>query len=484
MYYQGNEAMTDEQMFTAAYDDSYDYDDNQQAQYDGRYQQQQQQDQYSQLQGAPFDPTSLMQHQHSQYNHDPSLQPVPVEAEAESEEKFSTKNKWFGKKNKKKDPSAESYEEVAKRMDEALFGGGGSSSRRKDKNKDKNKDKKSEAAGDSTVVPAQLPLQPHMPGLRTSTLPPSRKASLDYDIRQFSFERSASLDVGFMGEPQHQQQQQQQQRYFAEENQPQHLHHQQYHTSSATANTTAAPMALTSDELYPPGLVLTQAPSTPKALMPVAYAPRTTYEPKTVYTPASKKPLPQAEELISEPVKLPSGLDLDLGATFQQQQQQQLQQQQQQQQHGTAGSIHSQDDGSLLSPDSTKKSKSRPFNLFKSKKNNSKLSLEDGSPLSPTFGANDDSKSTHSDKTRKSSIQSTDRRAIDAAAAGAYSKNGGKKRESDEYVPYEYQEEVEGPLMERVAVREDRDIIGFVLVSPSLVSTCNNLIVAQSRMVN
>ncbi|OAQ27977.1 hypothetical protein K457DRAFT_156544 [Linnemannia elongata AG-77] len=461
VYHQVNEAMTDEQMFTAAFDDGYDYDDNQQSQFDGQYQQQQQQGQYSQQQGASFEPTTLMQHQHPQYSHDPSLQPVTIEAEAEPEEKSSTKNKWFGKKNKKKDPSAESYEDVAKRMDEALFGGGGSSSRKKDKNKDKNKDKKSEAAVESTVVPAQLPLQPHMSGLRTSTLPPPRKASLDYDIRQFSFERSASLDVGFMGENQHQQQQQQQQHYFTEESQPQSLHYQQYHTSSSTANIIAAPMGLPSDELYPPGPLLTQAPSTPKALMPVNYAPKTTYEPKTVYTPSSKKPLPQAEELISEPAQLPSSLGLDLGATFQQQQQQQLQQQQQQ--HGAAGSIHSQDDGSLLSPDSTKKAKSRPFNLFKSKKNNSKVSLEDSSPLSPTFVANDDSKSTHSDKTRKSSIQSNDRKAIDAAAAGAYSKNGGKKRESDEYVPYEYQEEVEGPLMERVAVREDRDIIGFVL---------------------
>ncbi|KAF9438325.1 hypothetical protein BGZ76_008608 [Entomortierella beljakovae] len=38
-----------------------------------------------------------------------------------------------------------------------------------------------------------------------------------------------------------------------------------------------------------------------------------------------------------------------------------------------------------------------------------------------------------------------------------------KKRDSDEYVPYEYQEELEGPLMERVEVRENREIIGFVM---------------------
>ncbi|KAF9156640.1 hypothetical protein BG015_003242 [Linnemannia schmuckeri] len=459
VYYQGNGAMTDEQMFTAAYDDDgCDYEDDQQGQYDIRYQQQlqqQQQDQYSQ-QGAPFDAKALVQHQHTQYNHDPSLPPLPVDAELEPEEKSSTKNKWFGKKNKKKDPSAETYDDVAKRMDEALFGGGGSSSRKKDKNKDKSKDKKSETTAESTVLPVlQSPPLPHVSELRTSTLPPPRKTSSEYDIRQFSFERSASLDVGFMGEDQ------QQQRYYAEEPQSQHQYQQQYHTSASAANATTASVVMNPDEINPSGPVLTLAPSTPKALIPVTYAPRTIYEPKTVYTPASKKPLPQPEELISEPVQLPSGLDL--GMTFQQQQQQQLQQQKQQQQQGTAGSIHSQEDGSLSSSDPIKKSKSRPFNLFKSKKSNSKLSLDDGSPLSPTFGANDDSKSTHSDKTRKSSIQSNDRKAVDAAAAAAYSKNGGKKRESDEYVPYEYQEDVEGPLMERVAVREDRDIIGFVL---------------------
>ncbi|KAG0378864.1 hypothetical protein BGX24_002580 [Mortierella sp. AD032] len=449
----GNAALTDEQMFTAAYDDGDDYEDNQQGQYDGQYQHQNhhqhQQDQYSQ-QGPHFDPTALMQHQTSQYTHDPSvLPPFPAEIEAETEER-SGKNKWFGKKNKKKEKDQttekEKYDDVAKRMDEALFGGGGSSSRKKDKSKDKIKDKNSETILESTTLPP--PPLSHISEVRMSALPPPRKASLDYDIRQFSFERNASTDAGFMTDGQHQHQQQQQQ--------------QQY---QAIAAPSAAPLAINSDEIYPQSL--TQVPSTPNALMPMNYTPRTVYEPKTVYVP-SKKPAPQPEELTSDPAQFPSSLDL--GANFQQQQQQHLQQQQQQQQHlqqqqqqpyGTAGSVHSQEDGSLLSPDSTKKSK-RPFNLFKSKKSNSKLSLDDGSPLSPTFGpSNDDSKSTHSDKTRKSSIQSSDRKAVDAASAAALPK--GKKRESDEYVPYEYQEDVEGPLMERVAVREDRDIIGFVL---------------------
>ncbi|KAF9907620.1 hypothetical protein EC991_010739 [Linnemannia zychae] len=468
VYYQGgNKTITDEQIFTAAYDDGYGYEDNQQGQYDDQnqhqHQHQHQQSQYSQ-QEVPFDPTALMQHQHSQYSHDPSvLPPLPIETEAEAEEK-SGKNKWFGKKNKKKEKDQtaekEKYEDVAKRMDEALFGGGSSSSRKKDKSKEKSKDKKGEPVLESATLPP--PPAPHASEVRMSALPPPRKASLDYDIRQFSFERNANLDAGFMvdgqqqqlysaDEPQHQSQQQQHQHH-------QHHHQQQQQQFSVATAASAAPLAVNTSDMYTQGPSLTQAPSVATSLTPITYAPRTVYEPKTVYVPSKKPTLP--EELISEPAQLPSSLDL--GTNFQQQQQQQhLQQQQQQQSYGTAGSVHSQEDGSLLSPDSAKKTK-RPFNLFKSKKSSSKLSLEDGSPLSPTFGpSNDDSKSTHSDKTRKSSIQSSDRKAVDAASSAALSK--GQKRESDEYVPYEYQEDVEGPLMERVAVREDRDIIGFVL---------------------
>ncbi|KAG0275235.1 hypothetical protein BGZ95_009052, partial [Linnemannia exigua] len=447
-YFQGgNTTLPDEQVFTAAYDDGNDYEDNQLVQYDGQYQHQNlpqyRQDQYSQ-QGAHFDPTALIQHQHS---HDPSvLPPLSTEAKAETEER-SGMNKWFGKKNKKKEKDQntekEKYEDVAKRMDEALFGGGGSLSRRKDNSKDKIKDKKGETILESaTLLPPSLP---HVSEVRMSALPPPRKASLDYDIRQFSFERNASTDAGFISDGQHQHQQ----RSHTDEPQSQPHHQQQQQQYQVITAPSAAPLAFNTDETYSQSR--TQAPSTPQALMPIAYAPRTVYEPKTVYVP-SKKPAPQPEELISEPAQLPSSLDL--GANFQQQQQQQ-------QPYGAAVSVQSQEDGSLLSPDSTKKSK-RPFNLFKSKKSNSKLSLEDCSPLSPTFGpSNDDSKSTHSDKTRKSSIQSNDRRTVDVASATALPK--GKKRESDEYVPYEYQEDVEGPLMERVAVREDRDIIGFVL---------------------
>ncbi|KAF9926113.1 hypothetical protein FBU30_004257 [Linnemannia zychae] len=450
VYYQGSDAaITDVQLFTAAYEDGAEYDSNQQNLFNGQCQQQSQRqhlDQYSQ-QGGHFDSTY-----HPHYSHDPNMQPPlsteATEAKAEPEEK-SLKSKWFGKKNKKKEPSGETYDDVAKIMDEALFGGG-SSTRKKDKSKDKSKEKKNEDTTD--VIARQAPIPIYTPEAWTNNQPPPRKASLDYDIRQLSSERIANLDVGSMAEGHHQQ------RYYTDEpqSQPQHLPHQLYINTS-----TVSPLDGGTDELFPPGPVLGQSSSTPKALTPVTYAPRTTYAPKTVYTP-TKKPTLQPDELMSEPTQLPPSIDISVNTQQQQQQQQQLQTQEQpQQQLGADNNVHNQEDGSLLSPDSIKKSKTRPFNLFKSKKNGSKLSLEDGSPLSPTFGTNDDSKSTHSDKTRKSSIQSSERKAIEAAAASISAKY--KKRESDEYVPYEYQEEVEGPLMERVPVREDRDIIGFVL---------------------
>ncbi|KAF9977725.1 hypothetical protein BGZ73_005088 [Actinomortierella ambigua] len=43
------------------------------------------------------------------------------------------------------------------------------------------------------------------------------------------------------------------------------------------------------------------------------------------------------------------------------------------------------------------------------------------------------------------------------------SKKKGKPESDEEYVPYVYQEELEGPLMERVEVPENREIIGFVM---------------------
>lgn len=125
-----------------------------------------------------------------------------------------------------------------------------------------------------------------------------------------------------------------------------------------------------------------------------------------------------------------------------------------------------QDTPSIVS-DTPKRSKSRHLSIFKSKKNKdleTQPQIMESSPLSPTV-TNDDSKSIHSQHTRKSSF-STDRKVEPPTPVVMRLKEKEvKKRDSDEYVPYEYQEEVEGPLMERVEVPENREIIGFVLVS-------------------
>ncbi|KAF9029299.1 hypothetical protein BGZ52_003580 [Haplosporangium bisporale] len=119
-----------------------------------------------------------------------------------------------------------------------------------------------------------------------------------------------------------------------------------------------------------------------------------------------------------------------------------------------------------------KRSKSRHFSIFRSKKKSVEPLVEeqpqqsqqqDGGALTLTI-TKDDDKSIHSHTTRKSSIHGTERRAAaEMAAALAIRPKDNVKRKSDEYVPYEYQEELEGPLMERVAVPENREVIGFVL---------------------
>jgi hypothetical protein len=125
--------------------------------------------------------------------------------------------------------------------------------------------------------------------------------------------------------------------------------------------------------------------------------------------------------------------------------------------------------------DTPKRSKSRHFSIFKSKKNKgieTQEQISEGSPLSPTV-TNDDSKSIHSQHTRKSSF-STDRKVEPLVVVRPKEKEV-KKKDSDEYVPYEYQEEVEGPLMERVEVPENREVIGFVMVSLVLQDVCKSV---------
>ncbi|KAF9303764.1 hypothetical protein BGZ74_003110 [Mortierella antarctica] len=115
-----------------------------------------------------------------------------------------------------------------------------------------------------------------------------------------------------------------------------------------------------------------------------------------------------------------------------------------------------------------KRSKSRHFSIFRSNKKSvepldEEPEQQDGGKLTPIV-TNDDDKSVHSHTTRKSSVHGADRRAAaEMAAALTVRPKDTIKRKSVEYVPYEYQEELEGPLMERVPVPENREIIGFVL---------------------
>ncbi|KAG0281222.1 hypothetical protein BGZ95_005827 [Linnemannia exigua] len=121
-------------------------------------------------------------------------------------------------------------------------------------------------------------------------------------------------------------------------------------------------------------------------------------------------------------------------------------------------------DAPSIASDTPKRSKSRHFSIFKSKKNkemDTQQPIAEGTPLSPTV-TNDDSKSMHSQHTRKSSF-SADRKVESPVVIVRPKEKEVKKRDSDEYVPYVYQEELEGPLMERVEVPENREVIGFVL---------------------
>ncbi|KAI7823897.1 hypothetical protein BC939DRAFT_451171, partial [Gamsiella multidivaricata] len=150
-----------------------------------------------------------------------------------------------------------------------------------------------------------------------------------------------------------------------------------------------------------------------------------------------------------------------------------------------AGASPTSQDAKSIVSDTQKRIKSRHFSIFKSKKNKDSKETEqpeEGSTLIRTV-TNDDDKSMHSQQTHQSS-QSADRKLADvkavdpktveqksadrkaaemAVALAVRPKEKEKKRDSDEYVPYEYQEDVEGPLMERVEVDEDREVIGFVL---------------------
>ncbi|KAG0210969.1 hypothetical protein BGX28_008677 [Mortierella sp. GBA30] len=126
-----------------------------------------------------------------------------------------------------------------------------------------------------------------------------------------------------------------------------------------------------------------------------------------------------------------------------------------------------QDDKFVVS-DTPKRSMARHFSIFKTKKINDaeQERPEEGGPsLTRTTTNDDERKSMHSHQTQQSSHSAQGRIAAEMAAALAVrpKEKEVKKRESDEYVPYEYQEDLEGPLMERVEIPENREVIGFVM---------------------
>ncbi|KAI1311890.1 hypothetical protein EDD11_003291 [Mortierella claussenii] len=375
-----------------------------------------------------FDYTSQLQH--SPYSVDPSLMQNSGEQSDQPLEQDGGKAKakssrWFGKKVRK-DGTVETFDEVAKLIDEALFGSGSSVPKKKNKNKSKDrkdngKEKDEEQLGDA--LPHQSPSHGSGPVISP------RKGSLtenDMGVRQ-----------GLGGDRQHYQ-----------TGSTEQLPRQQPQPQQGIPDS----FSDSQPSLYSPIPQTAQASGTPKALMPVLYAPRTTYTPPLKKQLSLKEGSESSERLTAPP----SALDTDVQQTLQPQQ------------HNSDTSP----EGPVVSSESGKKSKSRPFNLFKSKKNSSKTLLDQDirSPLSPTLnpslilGASEDATSMHSDRTTRSSIQSTDRKAVKISSAVV-----SKGRESDEYVPYEYQEELEGPLMERVEVPETREVVGFVMPVEDLV---------------
>ncbi|KAF9930779.1 hypothetical protein BGZ65_005178 [Modicella reniformis] len=323
-----------------------------------------------------------------------------------------SKSKWFSKK-KKINESVENFDEVAKLMEEAFFGSGTSVPRKaskiknKEKDKDKDKDKEREnererdnrKANQDACSSVSSDSHIHIPPNSLPMILPPKESLPELDTN--SYESSQQLFVQVpVPEPQ----------VVASS------------TSTSQTPTTMVPLTL----------------QTPKAHLPVAFAPRTAYT-----SPPKKQALLQQPE--GEP--LPSIASESYPLPNQQQDISELQL----------------DTKPSVSPEESKKFKNLPFNMFKIKKSSGKQSQEqENMTLSPTI------------KTQLSEVEGSTapqsgyvglglfQSAVDLVVITSPSK-AKKKRESDEYVPYEYQEELEGPLMERVAVPESREIVGFVM---------------------
>ncbi|KAF9192847.1 hypothetical protein BGZ51_004610 [Haplosporangium sp. Z 767] len=286
-------------------------------------------------------------------------------------EKSKSKRTWFGKKKKDKIKEPERFDDVARLMDEALFGSGSVTKAQKDKQKGKEREKENE----------------------------------EEHKREKEMEESVPSSV----QPDHQQLQD-----------------------------VESPLQVHAGIGDKPAVEVNIEPTTEAA--PVDVIPEAVEDHFTTIKETSPEhdgrvdtflsPVPESSELVTNE----SGITTTTG----------------------------QDAKSFVS-DTPKRSKTRHFSIFRSKKNKDAEAVHEGTSLTPVV-TNDDEKSMHSSYTRQSS-QSADRRAMEMAVALTVrpKEKETKTRDSDEYVPYEYQEELEGPLMERVEVPENREIIGFVM---------------------
>ncbi|KAG0342613.1 hypothetical protein BG000_003220 [Podila horticola] len=383
------------------HDPNHEYEDHQHSQYCH-------QEATSGLQAQyPQDPTVMLSIPRDfNPNQGPESGGVPGQ-DPETEKK--SKRGWFGKKKKDVvEKPADRLDEMARIMDEALFGGpsGNSSKKKKKDGKDKGKEKQAEEDGAIREEEAYgrpesiMPVKAVTPSIGPVVSP--RKDSLtDYD-GQLARNVLRSLESG---------QQQQQQPLYRQQSYESGLSSEPQ--SMVITSNVLAPVPYTPKTTYTPSpKKLVQRPSLPDIVVPVAVG--------------TEVPLAEQEDMLSEPQEI---MMLDTASTH---------------------------DAKSITSDSLKKSKSKGFGLFKSKKNKEGKDYDLASPpFSPTSLVHDDGRSVNSENTHKNSIHS-DRRPTHASVSN-------KKRESDEYVPYEYQEEVEGPLMERVEVPENREVIGFVM---------------------
>ncbi|KAF9576382.1 hypothetical protein EC968_008677 [Mortierella alpina] len=333
---------------------------------------------------------------------------VVVEDQVETSlEKTKSKRTWFGKKKKDKEKNKdkvkepERFDDVAKLMDEALFGGGGSSRKA---TKQKLKEKESVIS----LVAAAMPEEPQ--------------------------------------QQQQQQQQQQSEDIGAQTSSQTHLEPQMEASVDDQEQTRAVVSAETHAEMQSsvesPRSVDEQVNPEPQVVDESGVEVKEVSEASEVpeVTVTAVAAVVETEEVADGSVHDESG----------------------------KVSIATQESKPIAS-DAPKRTMTRHFSIFKSRKTKDvdqhQHQEDEGTSLTRTTTVEDEKKSIHSHLTQQSSHSAQDRKAAEMTAAVTVrsKEKQAKKRDSDEYVPYEYQEELEGPLMERVEVPEHREIIGFVM---------------------